>query len=71
MLAECPEKRWRRSAPAATPCWVAMHTHQLNAEVDGHIVDKGLRAGVKLVSQLHDIYVRADDASRKRINQAV
>ncbi len=42
-----------------------------NTEVDWETVSKRLSAAIKLVSQLHDIYIGASDATRKRINQAV
>jgi hypothetical protein len=42
-----------------------------NTEVDWHTVNRRVSAAVKLVSQLHDIYVGADDQIRMRINQAV
>jgi hypothetical protein len=38
-------------------------------EVDWELVHKRESAAVKLVSQLNDIYIGADDATRKRVNQ--
>lgn len=42
-----------------------------NTEVDWEMVQKRVSAAVKLVSQLHDVYLGADDQVRRRINQAV
>ncbi len=42
-----------------------------NSEVDWETVSQRVSAAIKLVSQLHDVYLEASDATRKRINQAV
>ena len=42
-----------------------------NSEVDWETVSQRVSAAMKLVSQLHDVYLGASDATRKRINQAV
>ena len=42
-----------------------------NSEVDWETVSQRVSAAMKLVSQLHDVYLGASDTTRKRINQAV
>ena len=42
-----------------------------STEVDWSIVHQRMCAAVKLVSQLHDLYLEADPRERQRINQAV